>query len=137
MLDMNQMQSNTPKDKMYLLRFVAVHEGEGGGHEETEAQAHYFGYVCNFASTQWFKLDDNDVDEVREEDVLKNSQVTAYQLYYVLMGSEEYHQCYQEDLSFCSVSSPIVTNPDTTVGVTDKTATSEDLKTGKETNALS
>ena len=109
---MNQMQSTTLKDKTYLLRFVTLHEGYGGGHQKTgvkpkgkkkemTTEAHYFGYVCNFAMTQWFKLDDKKVVEVEEEDVLKNAQDKAYMLHYVLMGSEEYLQCYQEDISFC------------------------------------
>ncbi len=111
-LDMNQMQSTILKDKIYLLRFVTLHEGYGGGHQKTglkpkgkkkvmTMEAHYFGYVCNFATTQWFKLDNKDVDEVEEEDVLKNAQYKVYMLHYVLMGSEEYHQCYQEDISLC------------------------------------
>jgi hypothetical protein len=32
--------------------------------KKKETEAHYIGYVCNFATTQWFKLDDKDVDEV-------------------------------------------------------------------------
>lgn len=73
---MNQMQSTILKDKTYLLRFVTLHEGYGGGYQqtgvivvkpkgkkkETTTEAHYFGYVCNFATTQWFKLDDKKVE---------------------------------------------------------------------------
>jgi hypothetical protein len=145
---MNGMQSSIHKDKTYLLRFVTLHEGEGGGHEKTEVKpknkkgktmAHYFGYVCNFATTQWFKLDDKEVEEVEVEDVLKNSQDKAYMLHYVLMGSEEYHQCYQEDTSFCnsaevsSVSSSNLAIVDKTIGETGK---SKEVTMGKETTAL-
>ncbi len=107
---MIQLQSNILKDMTYLLRFVTIHEGHGGGYQKTEEkpkgkkkrhQKLIFGYVCNFATTQWFKLDDKKVEEVEEEDELKNSQDKAYMLHYMLMGSEEYHQCYQEDISFC------------------------------------
>jgi hypothetical protein len=146
---MNQMQSTTLKDKTYLLRFVTLHEGYGGGHqktgvkpkgkkEEMTTEAHYFGYVCNFATTQWFKLDDKNVVEVEEEDVLKNAQDKAYMLHYVLMGSEEYLQCYQEDISFCpspkgsSVSSSSLAIADKTIGETGKY---KDKMTGKGTTA--
>ena len=75
---MNQMQSpkESPslKDMTYLLRFVTNHEGQGGGSQDQEGLiAHYFGYVCNFATAQWFQLDDDEIMEVEEEDVLKNS----------------------------------------------------------------
>mgnify|MGYP006151958211 FL=1 len=146
---MNQMQSTTLKDKTYLLRFVTLHEGYGGGtgvtvvkpkgkKKKMTTEAHYFGYVCNFATTQWFKLDDKEVEEVEEEDVLKNAQDKAYMLHYVLMGSEEYHQCYQEDISFCpsskatSVSSTNLANADKTIV---ETAKSKDKMTGKESTA--
>jgi hypothetical protein len=143
-----QMQSTILKDKTYLLRFVTLHEGYGGGTGVTvvkpkgkkkETEAHYFGYVCNFATTQWFKLDDKDVDEVAEEDVLKNAQDKAYMLHYVLMGSEEYHQCYQEDISLCpspkgsSVSSSNLAIADKTIGETVKLT---DKMMGKETSSL-
>ncbi len=144
------MQSTTLKDKTYLLRFVTLHEGYGGGHQKTvvkpkgkkkemTTEAHYFGYVCNFATTQWFKLDDENVVEVEEDDVLKNAQDKAYMLHYVLMGSEEYLQCYQEDISFCpspkgsSVSSSSLAIADKTIGETGK---SKDKMTGKGTTAL-
>jgi hypothetical protein len=147
---MNQMQSTTLKDKTYLLRFVTLHEGYGGGHQKTvvkpkgkkkemTTEAHYFGYVFNFATTQWFKLDDKNVVEVEEDDVLKNAQDKAYMLHYVLMGSEEYLQCYQEDISFCpspkgsSVSSSSLAIADKTIGETGK---SKDKMTGKGTTAL-
>ncbi len=35
---MNGMQSNICKDKTYLLRFVTLHEGEGGGYQKTEVK---------------------------------------------------------------------------------------------------
>ena len=100
-------------------------------------EARYFGYVCNFATTQWFKLDDKEVEEVEEEDVLKNAQDKAYMLHYVLMGSEEYHQCYQEDISFCpskgtSVSSSNLAIADKTIGETGK---STDKMMGQESTA--
>ena len=137
-----QMQSTILKDKTYLLRFVTLHEGYGGGTgvnvvkpkgKKKETEAHYFGYVCNFATTQWFKLDDKKVVEVEEEDVLKYAQDKAYMLHYVLMGSEEYLQCYQEDVSFCpkatSVSSSNLAIADKTIG---ETAKSKDKMMGKE-----
>ena len=76
MLDMNQMQSpkESPslKDMTYLLRFVTNHEGQGGGSQDQEGLiAHYFGYVCNFATAQWFQLDDDEIMEVEEEDFLR------------------------------------------------------------------
>ena len=142
------MQSTILKDKTYLLRFVTLHEGYGGGTGVTvvkpkgkkkETEAHYFGYVCNFATTQWFQLDDKEVEEVEEKDVLKNAQDKAYMLHYVLMGSEEYHQCYQEDISLCpspkgsSVSSSNLAIADKTIGETVK---STDKMMGKETTSL-
>ena len=75
---------------------------------------------------------------MEEEDVLKNSQDKAYMLHYVHMGSEEYHLCYQEDLSFChspevsSISPPNIITTDKTIG---ETSTSKDMTTGKETIA--
>ena len=60
-------------------------------------------------------------------------------LHYVLMGSEEYHICYQEDLSFCnspevsSFSPPKVIPNDKTIGETIK---SKGTTTGKESIAL-
>ena len=75
------------------------------------------------------------MEEVEEEDVLKNSQDKAYMLHYVLMGSEEYHQCYQEDISFChspevsSVSSSNLAIADLAIGETGK---SKDMMMGKK-----
>ena len=51
---MNQMQANILKDKTYLLRFVTLQEGYGGGNKKTgvkpkgkkkekTVEAHYFG----------------------------------------------------------------------------------------------
>ena len=58
----------------YKLRFITMHEGQGGGfqgneegtEDEEAPQAHYFGYLCNFATSQWYQLDDDDVEEVEE-----------------------------------------------------------------------
>ena len=75
---------------------------------------------------------------MEEEDVLKNAQYKVYMLHYVLMGSEEYHQCYQEDISLCpspkgsSVSSSNLAIADKIIGETGK---SKD-KMGKGTTAL-
>lgn len=127
---MNQLQSSEqqPPDKVlkYRLRFITIHEGQGGvylgeekeeeGKEEKETKgkrgrkrgrkkatkneleatedvahkqgnnesestdvaaqkgAHYYGYLCNFASSQWYKLDDHDVDDVEENEVLADAR---------------------------------------------------------------
>ena len=94
----------------YKLRFITMHEDQGGGFqgnkEETEdeeaPQAHYFGYLCNFATLQWYQLNDEDVEEVEEKIVFQDAQDKAYMLHYICCGSDEYNVCYQEDKSLCS-----------------------------------
>ena len=105
------------KDMKYKLRFITMHEGQGGGFQGNEEvtedketpQAHYFGYLCNFATSQWYQLDDEDVEEVEEKIVLEDAKDKAYMLHYICCGSEEYNICYQEDKSLCSFpkSSPM------------------------------
>ena len=48
---------------------------------------------------KWYKLDDNDVDDVEENDTLLDVRDKAYMLHYICYGSEEYNLCYQEDKS--------------------------------------
>ena len=95
------------KDMNNKLRFITVHEGQGGGfqgneegtEDEEAPQAHYFGYLCNFATSQWYQLDDDDVDveEVEEKIVLEDAKDKAYMLHYICGGSEDYNVCYQQD----------------------------------------
>ena len=94
----------------YKLRFITIHEGQGGGfqgneegtEDEEASQAHYFGYLCNFATSQWCQIDDEDVEIVEENIVLEDAKDKAYMLHYICCGSEEYNVCYQEDQSLCS-----------------------------------
>ena len=98
------------KDMKYKLRFITIHEGQGGGYQGNEegtedeeaSQAHYFGYLCNFATSQWCQIDDEDVEIVEENIVLEDAKDKAYMLHYICCGSEEYNVCYQEDQSLCS-----------------------------------
>ena len=84
-LEMNQVCSSEAlphkRDMRYKLRIVSVHTGQGRGFKEQETkkkgrkrgrkdEAHYYGYLCNFVSSKWYKLDDNDVDDVEENDML-------------------------------------------------------------------
>ena len=57
--------------------------------------AHYYGYLCNFASSQWYKLDDHDVDDVEENEVLADARDKVCMLHYVCIGSKEYELCHQ------------------------------------------
>ncbi len=66
------------KDMRYKLRFVSVHKGQGGCVEQEKKkgrkrgkqdEAHYYGYLCNFVASQWYKLDDKDVEQVDENDM--------------------------------------------------------------------
>ena len=113
-LEMNQLCSSEvllpEKDMRYKLRIVSVHTGQGGCFKEQETkkkgrkrgrkdEAHYYGYLCNFVSSKWYKLDDNDVDDVEENDMLLDVRDKAYMLHYICYGSEEYNLCYQEDKS--------------------------------------
>jgi hypothetical protein len=98
------------EDMKYKIRFITMHEGQGGGFQGNEDgaedeevhQTHYFGYLCNFATSQWYQLDDDDVEEVEEKIVLEDAKDKAYMLHYICCGSEEYNVCYQEDKSLCS-----------------------------------
>ena len=94
----------------YKLRFITMHEGQGGGfqgnkegtEDEEAPQAHYFGYLCNFATSQWCAIDNEDVEIVEENIVLEDAKYKAYMLHYICCGSEVYNACYQEDKSLCS-----------------------------------
>lgn len=147
-----QSSEQQPPDKVfkYRLRFITIHEGQGGvylrkekeeegkdeketgkrgqkrgrkkatkneleatedvarkqGNNELEntdvaAQygAHYYGYLFNFASSQWYKLDDHDVDDVEENEVLADARDKVCMLHYVCLGSKEYELCHQIDTS--------------------------------------
>ena len=76
----------------YKLRFITMHEGQGGGFqgnkegtEDKEApQAHYFGYLYNFATSQWFQIGDQDVEIVEEKIVFKDAKDKAYCITYAV-----------------------------------------------------
>ena len=65
-------------------------------------QAHYFGYLCNFATLQWYQIDDDDDVDDMEEKIDLEAKEKAYILHYLCCGSEEYNLWYQEDESLCS-----------------------------------
>ena len=48
---------------------------------------------------KWYKLDDNDGDDVEENDILLDVRDKVFMLHYICYGSEEYNLCYQEDKS--------------------------------------
>ena len=90
---MNQLCSSEAllpeKDTRYKLRIISVHKGQGGGFKEQETkrkgkkrgrkdEAHYYGYLCNFVSSKWYKLDDNYVDDAEENDMLLDVRDKAY-----------------------------------------------------------
>ena len=89
----------------YKLRFVSVHKGQGGCVEQDKKkkkrgkkdEAHYYGYLCNFVTSQWYKLDDKDVEDVEENDMLLDVRDKAYMLHYICYESEEYKACLQDD----------------------------------------
>ncbi len=96
------------KDLRDKLRFVCLHKGQGGVFQEHKTkkkgrkrgrkdEAHYFGYLCNFVSSKWYKLDDKDVKDVEENDILLDVRDNAYMLHYICYGSEEYKVCFQGD----------------------------------------
>ena len=70
----------------YKLRFITIHEGQGGGYQGNEegtedeeaSQAHYFGYLCNFATSQWCQINDEDVEIVGESIILEDAKDKAY-----------------------------------------------------------
>ena len=85
------------KDTRYKLRIISVHKGQGGGFKEQETkkkgikrgrkdEAHYYDYLWNFVSSKWYKLDDNDVDDVEENDMLLDVRDKAYMLHYICYG---------------------------------------------------
>jgi hypothetical protein len=98
------------KDMKYKLRFITIHEGQGGGfpgneegtEDEKAPQAHYFGYLYNFATSQWCQMDGEGVEIMEENIVLEDAKDKAYMLHYICCGSEKYNLCYQEDKSLCS-----------------------------------
>ena len=50
-------------------------------------EGHYYGYFRNLASHRWWKLDDEDVEEVHEDIVLDDAyggDSCAFMLHYVL-----------------------------------------------------
>jgi hypothetical protein len=63
---MNEMLSpkadRNPKDLTYRLRFITIHNGQGGGvpgkqtkqkgkKKQAQIQSHYLAYLCNFATS--------------------------------------------------------------------------------------
>ena len=52
-------------------------------------EAHYYGYLCNFVTSQWCKLEDKDVDDVEENEMFLDVRDKAYMLHYICYGSEE------------------------------------------------
>ncbi len=69
---------------------------EGGKLEE----GHYYRYFWNLASLRWWKLDDEDVEEVHEDFVLDDAYVgdsCAFMLQYVFWDSDSYIICLETD----------------------------------------
>jgi hypothetical protein len=105
---LKELSLNT--EMKYKLIFITMHESQGGGfqgneegtEDEEAPQAHYFGYLCNFATLQWCAIDDEDIKIVEENIVLEDAKYKAYMLHYICCGSEVYNACYQEDKSLCS-----------------------------------
>ena len=63
-------------------------------------EGHYYGYFRNLASRRWWKLDDEDVEEVCEDVVLDDAYAgdsCAFMLQYVLQDSESYRICLETD----------------------------------------
>ena len=87
-----------------------MHVGQGRGfqgneevtEDEETPQAHYLVYLCNFAISQWYRINDEDVEVVEEKIVLEDAKNQAYMLHYICCGSEKFIVCYQEDKSLCS-----------------------------------
>ena len=92
---------------------------------EEAPQAHYFEYLCNFATSQWYQIDDDDVEEVEEEIVLQAAKDKVYLLHYICCGSEEYNLCYQEDNALCP--SPDDTPMEATVTSAPKSSATHQL----------
>ena len=76
---LKELSLNT--EMKYKLIFITMHESQGGGfqgneegtEDEEAPQAHYFGYLCNFATSQWCAIDDEDVEIVEENIVLEDA----------------------------------------------------------------
>ena len=63
-------------------------------------KGHYYGYFRNLASHRWWKLDDEDVEEVNEDVVLDDAYAgdsCAFMLQYVLQDSDSYRICLETD----------------------------------------
>ena len=63
-------------------------------------EGHYYGYFRNLASRRWWKLDDEDVEEVREDVVFDDAYAgdsCAFMLQYVLRDSDSYRICLDAD----------------------------------------
>jgi hypothetical protein len=116
---MNEMLSpedaRNPQDR---LRFIIIHNGQGGGvpGKQTkpkgkkkigELQSHYLAYLCNFATSQWFELNDHEVHEREEEYILEDAKDKAYMLHYIRQESSEALLCHQDDLSLCPSSNVV------------------------------
>ena len=73
-------------------------------------EGHYYGYFRNLASRRWWKLDDEDVEEVCEDVVLDDAYAgdsCAFMLQYVLRDSESYRICLETD----KIHSPAAKTP--------------------------
>ena len=71
----------------------------GGKREGEKMKPITMAIFVNFVSSKWYKLDDNDVDDVEENDMLLDVRDKAYMLHCICYESEEYNVCYQEDKS--------------------------------------
>ena len=73
-------------------------------------EGHYYGYFRNLASHRWWKLDDEDVDEVHEDVFLGEAYAgdsCAFMLQCVLRDSESYRICLETD----KIHSPAAKTP--------------------------
>ena len=78
-------------------------------------EGHYYGNFRNLASHRWWKLDDEDVEEVREDVVLDDAYAgdsCAFMLQYVLQDSDSYRICLETDKIHCPAAQtpPRITN---------------------------
>ena len=58
-------------------------QGKGGG---MTLEAHYYGYRYNFVTSQWYKLDDDVLEEVQINIVLEDAKDKTYMLHYICCG---------------------------------------------------
>jgi hypothetical protein len=73
-------------------------------------EGHYYEYFRNLSSLRWWKLDDEDVDEVHEDAILDEAYASdscTFMLQYVLRDSESYRICLETD----KIHSPAAQTP--------------------------